>query len=109
MSSLVAIIFWVCVAVCINVCQCIIVIEDVYMGDVRVMLHIWEEVCLCLHCKDWPNSQKCSDLGCCPSIRASLSINRYFGAAVGPAKLGHLSQMHAVCVLFIYFFFIMET
>lgn len=41
MSSLVAIIFWVCVAVCINVCQCIIVIEDVYMGDVRVMLHIW--------------------------------------------------------------------
>lgn len=30
-SGLVAFIFWVCV----SVCQCMIVIEDVYMGDVR--------------------------------------------------------------------------
>lgn len=65
---------------------------------------------MCLHFKYWLNCQKCSDLGCCPSIRASLRINRYFGAMVGPAKLERLSQMHAVCVsLFMFFLFIMET
>lgn len=95
-----------CVFLCINVCQCMIVIEDVYTGDVRVMLHMWGEVCMCLHFKYWPNCQKCSDLGCCPSIRASLRINRYFEAMVGPAKLGRFSQMHAVCVsLFMLFSF----
>lgn len=29
-----------CVFLCINVCQCMIVIKDVYTGDVRVMLHM---------------------------------------------------------------------
>lgn len=60
-----------------------------------VMLDMWDEVCMCLQFKYWLNCQKCSDLGCCLSIRTSLTINKYFRATVGSVKPGRLTQMHA--------------
>lgn len=86
-SLLVAFILWVCV----SVCQCMIVIEYVYMGDVRYVG--WSVFVFTV--KYLQNCQKCSDLGRCLSIGASLLINKYFRAVVGSAKLGCFSQMHA--------------
>lgn len=47
MSCLAAFIIFVC----INVCQGLIVIEDVYMGDFRVTLCMWGDLFMCLQFK----------------------------------------------------------